>query len=197
MNFPQIRLQSQPAQISIRQTPGQQQIKQPDAQQTIQQPEGNMKIKTRPSKLTIDQTEALADLGFKSVKRMTKEQAQEGKQAVFQAISRRVRQGTQMMKIENDGNPIVSQAIENGHNAQKQFNIGWIPSAGSVKISYQQADVDIQYTAQKPVIQTNTQKAITNYQPGEVQVRLAQRNQLTIDFDNLKHQGIGGFEIMI
>lgn len=197
MDFPQIRLQTRQAQISIQRTEGQQQIKQPKAQQSIQQPKGDLQINTTPSRLSIDQTEAWADLGFKSVKRMTREQAGEGKRAVFAAISRRVRQGEELMKIENGGNPISRQAVDNSQDPPKQFNIGWIPSAGSVKIAYQPANVDVQFTARKPMIQTQAQKPTTNYQPGDVQVTLAQRNQLDIDFDNLKYEGIGGFEILI
>ncbi|WP_112181905.1 MULTISPECIES: DUF6470 family protein [Paraliobacillus] len=197
MDFPQIRLQTRAAQISIQHTEGQQQIRQPKAQQTIQQPKGDLKINTTPSRLSIDQSEAWADLGFKSVKRMTREQAQEGKQAVFAAISRRIQQGEELMKIENGGNPISKQAVDNSQDPPKQFNIGWIPSAGSVKTSYQPAKVNIQYTAQKANIQTQAQKPTTNYQPGAVDVSLAQKNQLDIDFDNLKYKGIGGFEILI
>ncbi|MDL4839220.1 DUF6470 family protein [Aquibacillus rhizosphaerae] len=196
MQFPQIRLQSQNAQIQINQTRAQQTIRQPQAVQSITQPKGELSINTSPSRLSIDQTEAWADMGIKHVSRMTDEAAQKGKQAVHQATARIVRQGVELMKIEQAGNPIARQAKENSQDAPKQFNIGWIPSAGSVKIEYKPSDVNINYTARKPTIDTRAQKPVTSYQPGTVDVSLKQKNHLDIDFANLKHYGIN-FEMNI
>ncbi|MRH41972.1 hypothetical protein GH741_04695 [Aquibacillus halophilus] len=196
MQFPQIRIQSQNAQIQINQTAGQQTIQQPKAIQSIQQPNAELTINHTPSKLSIDQTQAWADMDLKSVFRRIAEAAQDGKQAVYQGTARRIRQGTELMKIENGGNPIARQAQANSEGAPKQFNIGWIPSAGSVKIDYQPSQVDIRITPRKPVINTQAQKPITNYQPGSVDISLHQRNQLNIDFVNLKHHGIN-FEMTL
>ncbi|CQR46399.1 hypothetical protein BN1058_00657 [Paraliobacillus sp. PM-2] len=197
MRFPQIRLQSQAAQLAIKQTAAQQTIRQPKAEQTIQQPKAKLNIETKPSKLTIDQSEAWADLGFKSVRRVTAEAFQQGKEAAMEATARRIRQGEEMMKIENGGNPIASQAIENGFDQMKRFNIGWIPSSGSVKVNYRPAEVVIDIQAQKPIIETKTKDPMTTYEPGKVDVTLAQKNNLQIDFDALTYRGIGGFEIQI
>ncbi|WP_226037128.1 DUF6470 family protein [Aquibacillus saliphilus] len=196
MQLPQIRIQSQNAQIQINQTAGTQTIQQPQATQLIQQPKAELSINRLPSKLSIDQTQAWADMDLKSVSRRIAEAAQNGKQAAYQGTARRVRQGAELMKIENGGNPISRQAQQNSQGAPKQFNIGWIPSAGSVKIDYQPSQVDIRVTPRKPIINTQAQKPITNYQPGAVDVSLQQKNQLEIDFVNLKHHGIN-FEMTL
>ncbi|UOQ85171.1 DUF6470 family protein [Gracilibacillus salinarum] len=196
MDLPQIRLQSQFAQISIKENSAQLSIKQPQADLSIQQPKADMQISTTPSKLSIDQSQAWNELGFKSVSEMTKEQAQAGKQTLLEVIARRRRQGDQLMKIENGGNPLISQAVDNAIDDPKQINIKWIPSHGSVKIDYQPAKLDIRVTPQEPLINVTPNKPVTNYKAGNVQIGLQQKNQLEIDFVNLKYVGIN-FEMEI
>ncbi|MDC3412227.1 DUF6470 family protein [Aquibacillus sp. 3ASR75-11] len=196
MKLPQIRIQTQMAKIQLNRTQGEQTIEQPKAIQSIQQPKAEMIIERTPSQLQIDQTEAWEDMDLKSVSKRIAEAAQLGQQDWLAGIARVSRQGDQLMKIENGGNPIASQAMENGFDPQKEFNIGWIPSAGSVKINYIPTEVKINVEPQKPIIKTQMQKPITNYQPGKVEVSLKQYPDVKIDFDNVKFQGTN-FEITI
>ncbi|MCT2537254.1 DUF6470 family protein [Aquibacillus koreensis] len=196
MNFPQIRLQSQMAKIQLNTTDSVQTIEQPKATQSIQQSKANMQIHTSPSRLTIDQTQAWEDMNIKHVSRMIEDAAQAGRQDAAKGTTRRVREGVELMQIENNGNPIARQAKQNSEGEPKQFNIGWIPSHGAVKIDYQPSNVDIDVNVSKPNIQTQINKPKINYQPGSVDVDIAQRNSLDIDFDNLKHVGIN-FEMTI
>ncbi|MBM7570244.1 DUF6470 family protein [Aquibacillus albus] len=196
MQLPQIRLQSQMANIQINQTPAQQSIQQNNAIQTIKQPKADLDIQRTPSKLTIDQTQAWEDMDLKPISRRIEEAAQLGKQAVLKGIARRARQGDELMKIENNGNPIARQAKENGFDEPKQFNIGWIPSAGAVKIDYQPSSVEVNIQPRKPIIESTVQKPNIDYKPGEVDISLKQRNELHIDFINLDLGG-ANFETTI
>ncbi|WP_186580800.1 DUF6470 family protein [Aquibacillus kalidii] len=184
MEIPQIRIQTQLAKLQIHTEPATLTMEQPKAIQSIEQPKADIKIKTIPSKLSIDQTQAWNDMDLKNVFKRTEEAANLGKQDLFQGIARRIQQGAELMKIENKGNPIKRQAIENGFDEPKQFNIGWIPSAGSVKIHYQKAKVEINVTPRKPIIETTPQKPEVIYNVGDVEITLGQRNELTIDFVN-------------
>ncbi len=185
MQVPQIRIQSQQALISINQQQATQQIKQPKATQRMEQPKAMMKMHTTPSKLTIDQTQAWNDMGLKSVKVQIEEASQKGKQKVLEGISRRINQGVQLMKIEHGGNPVVSQAVENGHSREKQFNIGWIPSRFAVKTDYQPAEVEIDITPKKPVIDNQANKPVIQHEQGKVDISLRQQADLMIDFEYL------------
>lgn len=196
MQFPQIRLQSQMARIQITQRSGQLSIEQPKAIQSIEQPKADLKIETTPSKLTIDQTQAWNEMGLKNVFVRTREVAQHGHQDVMKGIARRIREGTELMEIENDGNPIKRHGKQNSEGEPKQFNIGWIPSHGSVKINFQPAKVDINVTPSRALIDTQIQKAIIDYQHGSTEIDILKQNSLSIDFENLKHHGIN-FEINI
>ncbi|TFB24378.1 hypothetical protein E3U55_02435 [Filobacillus milosensis] len=188
MDFPQIRIQSQPAKINIQLTKGQQTIQQPKAEQSIQQPKADLQIKTTPSKLTIDQNQAWKDMGFLSSVEAAEESAQRGYQDLLAGIARRTQEGDQLMRIENGGDPIASISKSNANPPMKEFNIGWIPSAGSVKINYQPSEVNIESRTNKPIIEVRPRKPMHDYQPGNVNISMQQYQDLQIDFENLKYK---------
>lgn len=190
MNFPQIRLQSTNAQIEIYTQKGNLEMEQPAAELSIQQPPAEMQIDRKPSRLTIDQTQARADVDLKSIFKRTEEVAQFGRQDWLNGIARRAQEGEELMKIENKGNPIAEQAKRHVLRPEHQFNIGWIPSAGSVKISYDPGKVDIHWKVNKPIVESKYNKTIINYTPAKVDVQLKQYPSLQIDFANLKYVGI-------
>lgn len=182
MNLPQIRLESTFAKIGLQTEKPIQKIEQPRATLTIEQPPADLHIETTPGKLTIDQTQARADVDLKSVFRRTEDAAQQGYQDWLAGLARISAQGDQLMMIENGGNPIADQAKENGESPIYEFNIGWIPSHGSVKINYQPANVNIDWKLNKPKIEATINKPIHEYTPGKASAYLAERNSLTIDF---------------
>lgn len=190
MNFPQIRLQSTNAQIAIQTTQPRQQIEQPAADLSIQQPKADMQIERTPSKLTIDQTKARADVDLKSIFQRTADAAQQGHQDLLSGIARRIQEGEEMMRIEKGGKPIANIAKQHRLMPEHEFNVGWIPSAGGVKINYDPGKVDINWKVNKPIIDSKQNKPIIDYTPGTVSVELKQPASLKIDFDNLKFVGI-------
>lgn len=196
MKLPQIRLQSQFAQIGLQQQAADIQIEQPKATQHIEQPQAIVDIRTTPSRLRIDQTQAWREMELKSSIVITEEAAQAGKQKVLQGIARRARQGDELMRIENDGQPLISQAVQNGKRPEKQFNIGWIPSPFAVKTDYQPSEVHINVTPQEPVIQNQPNKPVVHYQRGGVETYMLQNNALDIDFEHLYFKGVN-FEMKL
>jgi hypothetical protein len=196
MQLPQIRLQSTFAKIAIETTPPVQEIKQIPAELDLQQPPAEMKIETTPFKLTIDQTKAWEDMDLKHIFRRIEEFAQQGYEDWLEGIARVSRQGDELMRIEDGGNPIAEQAKENSEDPIYDFNIGWIPSLFSVKTHFEPAKVHIDVKVNKPINNTKINKPIINYTPGKVTIGLAQRNSLKIDFVNLRFVGTN-FEISI
>ncbi len=190
MNFPQIRLQSTPAAIGITTTPGRMEIEQPPAELDIQQPKAIVEIERRPSKLTIDQTEARADVDLKSIFRRTRDAKEQGYQDWLSGLARVASDGDELMMIENGGGAIAAQAKRNSEDPIYEFNIGWIPSAGSVKIQYDPGSVSIHAEPQKAIINSRVQKPIINHTPAQVEISLKRYADLKIDFVNLKHVGI-------
>ncbi|GAA4072354.1 DUF6470 family protein [Amphibacillus indicireducens] len=196
MRVPQVRMQSQLAQISIDTQNAHQDIRQPKATQEIEQPSADLSIRTRPGRLTIDQSQAWYDMGLKSAIVSRNDWAREGYQDVMAGIARRVREGTEQMKIENDGNALVAQATRNAHKDQKQINIKFIPSVFSVKTDYQPAQVDIRIEANQPLIRHTTNKPIMTYTRGQVTTEITQEQKLDIDFADLYYRSFG-YEMLI
>ncbi|WP_428909638.1 DUF6470 family protein [Niallia sp. Krafla_26] len=181
MQIPQIRMQSIPAKIEIHSTPSQQSIRQPKAQQSIQQPQAQMSIRTTPGRLSIDQTKAWESMDIKHIFRRIAETAQKGKSDALSGIARRASEGTEMMRIEYGVNAIVNMAKRKGQLFDFQYNIGFVPPPFSVKVHYQPRKVNIDVQTQKVRHEAVTQKPRIDFQAGDVDIRLEQRNQLKID----------------
>jgi hypothetical protein len=196
MNLPQIRLESTFAKIAIETTPPMLEIEQPPAELDLQQPPAEIKIETTPAKLTIDQTKAWEDMDLKHIFRRIEEFAQQGYEDWLEGMARVSRQGDELMRIEDEGNPIAEQAKENSEDPMYEFNIGWVPSHFSVKTNFEPAKVHIDVKVNKPINHTKINKPMIHYTPGKVTINLAQRNSLKIDFVNLKFVG-SNFEITI
>ncbi|MFZ3590384.1 DUF6470 family protein [Bacillus sp. DJP31] len=190
MQIPQIRLQSTFAQIGLKTNNATLSIEQHPANLSIEQPKADMKITTEPSRLSIDQTKAREDVDLKSIFKRVEEAASLGYNSFLEGVARRSSEGDQLMMIENGGNAIALIAEQNGRSKEYDFNIGWVPSAGSVKIQFTPAKVNIDVQQKKPIIQVQTNKPNMNYSPGNVEVSLTNKNNLDIDFANLKHVGI-------
>ncbi len=185
MKLPQIRLESQFASIGMRQAFGNQEIRQPKAEMTIQQPRANLSIETTKSKLTIDQTKAWEDMNLMSTARMIEIAAQEGKSALLEGMQRRAQQGSELMEIENSGNPIKQQAIINGHDQMKSISFKYIPSQFSVKFHYQPAVVYIDAQANQPIIDVQVHKPEHHYERSQVAIFMEKYQQLDISYVNL------------
>ncbi|MED3723043.1 DUF6470 family protein [Geobacillus stearothermophilus] len=181
MQLPQIRLQSTMAKIAIETVPAKLEIQQPPAELEIEQSPARLTIRTTPSKLTIDQTKAWEDMNLEHIFRRIEKFAEQGYNDWLDGLARVSRQGDELMRIEDGGNPIAEQAKENSETPMYEFNIGWVPSPFSVHISYTPADVDIRFETHKPVIRARTHPPVIRYMPGEVAIRLAQRPSLHID----------------
>ncbi|PKR77985.1 hypothetical protein CEY16_08675 [Halalkalibacillus sediminis] len=183
MNFPQITMQSQMAKIGINTTQGQQSIQQPKAQLSIQQPKAEVSIDRRPPQLSIDQSQAWKDMEIYGPLEASKRSAQAGKQAWLQSMADDSREGDQLMKIESGGKPIALIAQNKANPPMKEFNVGWIPSHGSVKIDYDPGDTNIQVQQNEPIIQVTAQKPMIDYQGGSIETFIRQPNDLQIDVE--------------
>ncbi|MGC4377976.1 DUF6470 family protein [Fictibacillus sp. Mic-4] len=182
MHIPQLRMESTKAQVQLTITKPIQEMEQPPAELSIEQPKAELKIDRTPGKLTIDQTKAWEDMDLKHIFRRIEEFAQNGHRDWLEGIARRARQGDELMRIENGGNPIKAQAKENSEKPVHEFNIGFIPSPFSVKTNYEPGRLDIEWeTYQKPVINVQVHQPKHNYTPGTVHVEMKQWPSLKIE----------------
>jgi len=188
MNIPQIRIESTFANIGLATEKPVQEIRQPKADLSIRQPKAELTIERTPGQLTIDQTKAWEDMNLKHIFRLIDEFAENGYRDLLRGIARRARQGDELMRIEDGGNPIVSQAIENSGKPVRTLGITWIPSSFSVKIHYVPGELEFHWKQHKPIIEAKPNKPEHHYTPGKVNVYLVQKNDLKIDFVHLNER---------
>lgn len=182
MNIPHLRMDATYGKIGIESRDARLAIHQQRAQQSIRQPKAELTIRTVPGRMNIDQSQAFAEAGLKSVFQLIDEFADRGRQAVLEGVGRRSEQGDQLMKIENKGNPIAEQARVNHAGPPVQFNIGWMPkSPFSVKFDYRPAELHISWDTHQPEIETIPRLPEYTYTPGDVRVYMRQWPSLKID----------------
>jgi len=182
MNIPKLQIQTTKAQIGLDIQKPNQEIQQPKANLDLQQPKAKLLIETTKSKLLMDAFQAREDLDLKNARSRTTEIAQRSKQEVFEGITRRAQEGNELMRIENGGNPIASIAKNKGSQPYSGVNIKFIPSADSVKINFQPANIDIKVEPQKVINNSKVNKPIHHYTPGKVKVEIIQNPLLKIDW---------------
>ncbi|WP_391208020.1 DUF6470 family protein [Psychrobacillus sp. L4] len=182
MNIPKLQVQSTKAQIGLNIQKAVQQIEQPKANLDLQQPKAIQTMETTQPTLSIDTEQARADLDLMSSSRRTAEVADYGRQTALEGIARRAQEGNELMRIENGGNPIASQAMQWGRQPYSSLSIQFIPSQGSVKESFQPGSVDIRVEPQQVINNTTSNKPIHTYTPGKVTVEMLQKPSITIDW---------------
>lgn len=182
MNIPQIQIQTTKGILGLQSTKATQQIEQPRASQSIQQPRAQMTMETTKPKLTIDSSQARADVDMKNAFDRTREVASTTKQDALEGTARRASEGSELMKIENGGNPISSIAARSGRQPYSSLGIKFIPSYGSVKVSFEPGSVDIRVDQQMAVIDSSPNKPMHTYIPGKVTGQMQQSPSIQIDF---------------
>ncbi len=182
MNIPKMQIQSTKAQIGLTIQKPVQEIQQPKADLDLQQPKAEMSIQTTKPKLSIDSLEMRESLDLKSSGTRTAEMAAYSKQDALEGMGRRAQEGSELMRIENGGNPIVDQAKRRGRQPYSGLGIQFIPKPDSVKINFEPGTVDIRVEPQKVINNTKINKPIHNYTPGKVKVDMQQYASLKIDW---------------
>ncbi|SFJ45671.1 hypothetical protein SAMN04487936_102244 [Halobacillus dabanensis] len=181
MNIPQLRVQSTPGRIGLAINKPEQTIKQHKAGQSIQQPKADMKIEQKPGKLTIDQTNAWHNLDLKNVLVRTEELVGIANNLWMEGLSRVSREGDELMRIENGGNPIAAQAKR---NAGFEFTLqpGSRPTYELVQTNYQPGEAQIYIQRREPIIDNKKRDPEHHYRPGNVHVSMEQMPDLKIDW---------------
>lgn len=181
MNIPQIQIRTTKAQLGLRISKPVQKIQQPRADLQISQPNAIVSMHTTHSSLKIDSSQARRDLGLVGPLESGRMNAEKGNQSALAGIARKAREGGQLMRIENKGQPIQSIASANSTRPMKPLGIKFIPSVDSVKIAYTPSKVDINVETRSPQINATVNKPINEYTPGNVSGYMMQYPSIEID----------------
>src|SRR5699024_12312226 len=100
----------------------------------IRELKADLQMKSKKTKLSIDQSEAFAEANLNGAFKWNKDIAASGRQHASSGTARRARQGNQLIDIHNGANALVALAKDNGHPPDKMMGIKYIPSPFSVKV---------------------------------------------------------------
>ncbi|WP_246020210.1 DUF6470 family protein [Lysinibacillus telephonicus] len=185
LQFPRIQIKTTDTKLDLNIQDSIQIIKQPKADLKIEQPAAIVEINKKDGTLHIDSTQARRDLGYFPMKEVVQKYAQEGRQEMLKGISRRVREGNQMMMTagKHQDGAVFQQIAKQNHGPKRPgpYNIKFVPSVGSVKIDYIPGSVDINIQKRNPEIDAKVNKPIHDYQPGKVTGTIVQRPSIEID----------------
>ncbi|NGQ95631.1 hypothetical protein G3578_10745 [Brevibacillus sp. SYP-B805] len=182
MRLPQIRIHQTYARLGLDIQKPVQEIRQPRAELNMIQKPAVLEIHQPQGVLTIDTSEAQANIDLRGPLRRTQDNAEYGKRMWLEAIAQISEEGDRLAAIENGGNPIADIAFENSviYEGKEILAEGSIVGDG----------VELHYEAKKPIINVHlggvhmnpeTHKAIHQYTPGKMRGYIQQWNSLQID----------------
>ena len=181
MDIPRLNVQTTKGLLGLSTTKPIQRITQQPATLSIEQPNAIQTFRTTKPQLNIDSTQARADVDLKSSFKRWEEVASYSRQTVSEGTARRASEGSEMMRIENDGNAFASIAQRSGRQ-MKDLGIKFIPSYGSLKVGFTPGKVDIQTEQQKPIVSAQTFKPKHDYTPGKVIAEMLQYPSIDISW---------------
>jgi len=155
-------------------------ISQPKADVRYNSPQPDVTYTQTQGKLHIDQSQAFNEANLKSPLTMTFEAAQKAKQAVLKGISRRVREGEQLMDIAKNKQLMIPHIMKQRSAPEKTgFNIGFMPSSvDAVKIHYQPGHLSVNVNLENFVLEASPNMPKFQYQRGDFNIYLKQKNDL-------------------
>ncbi|KUO74764.1 MAG: hypothetical protein APF77_10905 [Clostridia bacterium BRH_c25] len=175
-----IQISTRQALIGIESTAAKINISQPHADMQIESKQAVLDIHTEHVRVQIDQRQCFNEVGLMSNSALLDNAAQQGEQAVMEAISKAASEGDSLAAIENGGGAIASIAYSNSFH-EVDYNIVSMPRSrpsieilgGTIDIKIDDGYVNLQITASKPEI---------DYQPGRVSFYLRQHPEVNITY---------------
>jgi hypothetical protein len=186
VQVPQIRMQQTYAQLGLNIKKPVQEIQQPRAELNLRQEPAILEIRQAKGTLSIDTSEAQANIDLRGPLRRTRDNAEYGYRKAMEAIAQIAQEGDRLAAIERGGNPIAEIAFEESviyHNTEIIAEGSIVGDGIEIRYDLRPAEIDVQVRGKRmdPVIH----KPIHNYTPGKVEGYIRQWNSVTIDFVGL------------
>jgi len=185
MRLPQLQIRQTYAQLGLTIHKPIQEIQQPKAELNLRQEPAILEIKQPSGVLTIDTSEAQANMDLRGPIRRTSDNAQYGYEKAMEAIAQISQEGDRLRAIEHKGKPIPDIAFEESIMYQNNYTIDRTIGDG----------IEIRYEARKPEINVQVRgvrldpvihRPIHHYTPGKVEGYIKQWNSISFDVIGLQ-----------
>ena len=182
MRIPQLRMESQFAQLGLNITKPVQEIQQPHAELNLQQKPAELSIVQASTELNIDSSQARANIGIMTSMQFSDSNVAYAHQKWLQAISEKSQEGDRLMRIYTKENAIAEIGREKG---QRVLEGGYTPPSASndegVDVNIQLKPVDINVIKNGMSMNPVIRPPELSYTPGKVEPYMLQYNRLKID----------------
>jgi hypothetical protein len=183
MQIPQIRLEQTMAQLGLHIQKPVQDIRQPQADLNMEQIAAVIEIHQAPGILTIDTSEAKANMDLRGPLRRTQDYAEFGKQRMYEAIAQISMEGDRLAAIERKGsNPIADIAYEESGIYENTDIIADHTGGDGIEMNYQPQPVQINVELGGVKMNPQINPPELHYQRGKVEGYIRVKNSLLIDF---------------
>ncbi len=181
-----LSMRTTPFKLSMQTVNARQEIKSNHNVLSLKTEQPRLEMHTTQPKVMIDQSQCFAESGSKTIMQLIAENASYSRSMAIQGIGRIVDQGNQMANFHVKSDPIPDQADYNAYGQfEKAFNMqtatGTLPKTTLIR-----GKVDIRFIAGRVINNTVAQKPQITYQPGKVNINVAQYNRLEISVIDIK-----------
>lgn len=176
-----LEMRSTMGQIGIENKKPVQTIRQPKGEQSIKQVKAKMIVDRELPRVHIDQRQCFSEVGLKTVSELSRENARLGRQHVMEEIARIAQEGNQMARIE-DGRPlrtVIADIAEARAWRPVDITVDLLPkSRPKIEVT---GHLNIDWKLGGAIINYKPNKAITRYQPGDVNIYVKRWHNLEIN----------------
>lgn len=180
LNLPRVDITRQFALIDMQSRPARLDIQQPAAELDIRTTPISVTNSTRYPKVYIDQTDAFAQTGNKTIPMLSAESATQGIQDAQQGAISAAAQGDRMGNLASNEKDVVANLVWEDLFHPKQLTVRATPEVGALKIQWDLGGRDVEWELGKTIIQATPRRPVVSYEPGVLSIYLKQRDELHI-----------------
>lgn len=152
------------------------------AELEISRDKGGMHIKSRPIKVRLDTFEARNSV-VPTTRTATKQFAQDGRTAAYEATAQFAREGQLMLKAKiGEGSETLNQIFAQRTAAPTgEFELTFIPKTGA-NINWEDSSLLIEYQMDKLNFDMKIDKGEVQFIPGDIQLEISQYPEVNIEY---------------
>lgn len=175
-----IRITTQQGQIGINTTNARLLITQRPAEIDTHTEQATLEMHTEQIQIRIDQQQCFNESGLMSPSAFSEDVSQQGKQAVYEGISRRAAEGNQMAAIEKGNDAIANIAFDNSFHIA-DFNITFMPKS-KPEIDFVGGNIDIKVNEGSVEMKVKINRPDIEFEPGSIEIFLKQKPDISIKY---------------
>ena len=180
-DFPLIEIKTVPIEIEMKVTDAKLEYARGTADLEISRNEGGLSIRSKPIQLNIDTFEARNTI-MPTTMRSIEQNAEKGKQAVYEATATYARQGQLLLKAKIGQEMVTQFAAEAmAKNIKTNVGIDFIPSVGP-DISWDPAELNIRFEMDKLNFDWRLSQTQFEFTPGDIEISVTQHPDVVITY---------------